>query len=110
VRFFASEIIRKHILSLYSKEIPYSCDVKITDYKVNGTQSGKTLIRAVIFVLRNSQRQILIGKSGSAIKQLGMRARKDIEEFIGDDVYLELTVKLKDNWRNNEKDLQKLGY
>lgn len=110
VRFFVSEIIRKKILELYHKEIPYSCDVVVTDYKTNGSSSGKTLISAVIYVMRNSQRQILIGHKGSSIKKLGQNARAEIEDFVQDNVFLDLTVKIRENWRDNEKDLKKLGY
>lgn len=110
MRFFVSEIIRNQILARYSKEIPYSCEVIVTEYKEKGTDSGKTLIRATIFVMRNSQRQILIGKQGRSIKELGMASRKDIEDFIQAGVYLDLTVKIRENWRNDEMDLKKLGY
>ncbi|MDX1683600.1 MAG: GTPase Era [Saprospiraceae bacterium] len=109
-RFFVEEIIRNEILQQFSKEIPYSCEVVVNEFKEDGTSSGKTLIRAVIFVLRNSQRRILIGKGGQAIKQLGMNARKKIEKFTGSEVYLDLTVKIRENWRDSEKDLKKLGY
>ncbi len=109
-RFFVSEIIRNNILQLYHKEVPYSCDVVVTDFKTGATSSGKTLITAIIYVMRNSQRQILIGKNGQSIKLLGQKSRAEIEQFIDDSVYLDLTVKIRENWRNNEKDLKKLGY
>ena len=109
VRFFISEIIRNHILDQFHKEIPYSCQVIIEDYK-SGNENEKTQIRATIFVMRNSQRQILIGRGGSAIKKLGMAARKDIETFLEEKVYLDLTVKIKENWRDDEDLLKKLGY
>lgn len=109
-RFFVSEIIRNQILEQFSREIPYSTEVVVTEFKEHGADSGKTLISAVIYVLRNSQRQILIGKEGRAIKKLGMHARKQIEEFLGEKIYLDLTIKIRENWRNNEKDLKKLGY
>lgn len=109
-RFFIGELIRNEILAQFSKEVPYSTEVVVSEFKDGGTASGKTLIRATIFVLRNSQRQILIGKDGRSIKRLGMAARKAIEAFLGREVYLDLTIKIRENWRNNEKDLKKLGY
>jgi len=110
IRFFVSEIIRNKIMDLYQREIPYSAQVEIEEYIQTTNPSEKTRIRATIFVLRNSQRQIMIGKNGSAIKRLGMASRKEIEEFIGEPIYLDLTIKLKDNWRDDEKALKRLGY
>lgn len=110
IRFFVSEIIRNKIMDQYQREVPYSAQVEIEEYKESQDPSEKTHIRAIIYVLRNSQRQIMIGKGGSAIKRLGMAARKEIEKFIGEPIYLDLTVKLKDNWRDDEKALKRLGY
>ncbi len=107
MRFFVSEIIREKILMLYSKEIPYSCEVVVEQYE----ESPKNVhIRAVINVARDSQKGIIIGKKGEGIKRLGIEARKDIETFIGKSIYLELFVKVEKDWRNNEKDLRNFGY
>lgn len=107
MRFFVSEIIREKILLLYNKEIPYSSEVAIESFK-----EGKERIdiSATIFVMRESQKMIMLGKNGQAIKQLGIEARKDIEEFVGQHVYLDLTVKVAKDWRENEKSLKKFGY
>jgi GTP-binding protein Era len=106
-RFFVTEIIREKILEQYEKEIPYSCEVIVEEYK---EEDKITKIRALIYVERDSQKNIIIGKAGSSINKLGTAARKDIEEFIGSKVYLDLFVKVMDNWRNNEKVLKRFGY
>lgn len=107
MRFFVSEIIREKILKLYSKEIPYSCEVVVEQYQ----EAQKNIhIRAVINVARDSQKGIIIGKKGDGIKRLGMEARKDIEAFVGKGIYLELFVKVEKDWRNNEKNLRQYGY
>ncbi len=111
-RFFVSEIIREKILLLYHQEIPYSCEVIVTAFQEDETNKGEPLIRigADIYVARNTQKAIIIGKGGSAIKQLGIEARKDIEKFLESKVYLELHVKVKDNWRDDERMLKHFGY
>lgn len=110
-RFFVTEMIRKHILELYHQEIPYSCEVGIEEYTEDtGRQSNLTYIRAIIYVNRKSQKPILIGKNGEAIKQLGILARKDIEAFLGNRVHLELFVKVRENWRDDERALKEFGY
>ncbi len=106
-RFFVTEIIREKILEQYEKEIPYSCEVVVEEYK---EEPHITKIRALIYVERDSQKNIIIGKGGSSINKLGTEARKDIEEFIDTKVFLDLFVKVMDNWRNNEKVLKKFGY
>lgn len=108
-RFFVSEIIRGKILSLYHQEIPYSTEVVITSFSED---AEKDLIRigAEIYVARKSQKPIIIGKKGSMIKKLGIESRKDIEEFLNTRVYLELFVKVKDNWRDDETLLKQFGY
>lgn len=107
MRFFVSEIIREKILKLYSKEIPYSCEVVVEQYE----ESPKNVhIRAVINVSRDSQKGIIIGKKGEGIKRLGMEARKDIEAFVGKSIYLDLFVKVEKDWRNNERNLREFGY
>ncbi|MDO5760609.1 MAG: GTPase Era [Bacteroidota bacterium] len=107
MRFFASEIIREKILLYYNKEIPYSCEVVIDEYK---EKDNVDYISAIIYVERDSQKGILLGHQGSMIKKLGTEARKDIENFIGKKSYLKLFVKVKENWRNNLNDLKRFGY
>lgn len=107
LRFFVAEIIREKIMLQYNKEVPYSAEVIIEEYKENQTP---VLIRAVIFVEKESQKAIIIGQKGKAIKKLGIEARKDIENFIDQRVYLELVVKVNPNWRNNAELLKKMGY
>lgn len=107
MRFIVSEIIREKLLQNYRKEIPYACEVLVEEYK---EKEDITAIRALIYTERESQKNIIIGPKGSAIKKVGIEARVAIEEFIGGKVFLELQVKVLDNWRNNELLLKKLGY
>ncbi len=107
MRFFASEIIRQKILLNYDKEIPYSVEVVIDSYK---EEKNIDRISAIIYVERESQKNILIGKNGQMIKRIGIQARKDIEDFSGKHTFLSLFVKVKSNWRNNVKDLKYFGY
>ncbi|NCC72766.1 MAG: GTPase Era [Sphingobacteriia bacterium] len=106
-RFFVAEIIREKILTLYRKEIPYSVEVVIDEFK---EEENITRIRALIFVTRESQRMIIIGKQGKAVKQLGIEARKDIETFLNKKVYLEISVKVDKNWRDSDQALRRFGY
>ena len=110
-RFFIEEIIREKILLLYKQEVPYSVEVAVQEWK-EMTRNGKPFIKisAYIYVARKSQKQILIGKNGEKIKRLGIEARKDIERFLGKDIYLELYVKVLENWRDDDSKLKKLGY
>ena len=107
IRYFVSEIIREKIFNIYRQEIPYSCEVIVTEY-----QEDKNIdrIRAEILVERNSQKTILIGQKGSALKKVGIAARKDIESLVDKKVYLELFVKVKAGWRDDERMLKNLGY
>jgi GTPase len=107
-RFFVSEIIREKILEQYEEEIPYSAEVVIADFKER--ENAKDYIYAEIFVERESQRKMIIGKNANAIKKLGQNARKDIEEFLQKEVFLELRAKVKEKWRKNEKSLKGFGY
>jgi GTPase len=107
-RFFVSEIIREKIFEQYMEEIPYSCEVLIPDFKEKTGQ--KDFIQAEIVVEKESQKGILIGKQGAAIKRLGQSARKSIEEFLGREVYLDLRVKVRNKWRSDEKLLKSFGY
>lgn len=111
-RFFVSEIIREKILLQYKQEIPYFSEVAVTSFKETQTKKGEDLIRinATIFVGRKNQKSIIIGKNGVAIKRLGTEARKDLETFLEKKVFLELYVKVKDNWRDDDRLLQHFGY
>ena len=107
IRFFVAEIIRKNILELYRQEIPYSVEVAIEEFK---ELPHITRIRANIYVAKESQKPIIIGKGGQAIKQLGIKSREEIEEFLNTKVYLELYVKVFKNWRNDINKLRRFGY
>lgn len=111
-RFFVSEIIREKILLQYEQEIPYYSEVVVLAFKEGKTKSGADIVRinAEIYVGRKTQKSIIIGKNGEAIKKLGMHARKDIEKFLEKKVHLELHVKVKDKWRENEQSLKQFGY
>ena len=104
-KFFVSEIIRKNILRFYTDEIPFSVFVDIEEFKER--DNGKDFINASLIVERNSQKSILIGENGSKIKNLGKKSRLEIEEFLSREVYLELFVKVKKDWKNDEKFLKK---
>jgi len=106
-RFFVSEIIREKIFQNYSQEIPYSCQVEITSF-IEGEKLDR--ISAVIYVMRDSQKGIIIGHKGAALKKTGTQARLDIEKFLGKKVFLELQVKVAEDWRNDERYLKKFGY
>ncbi len=107
-RFFIAEIIREKILEQYSEEVPYSCEVLIADFKER--ERGKDFIEAYVVVEKESQKAIIIGKEGKAIKKLGEAARKFIEEFLQREVFLELRVKVKPKWRKDENMLNIFGY
>ena len=111
-RFFISEIIREKILEQYHQEIPYSTEVVIESFKEDETRDGKPLVRisALVFVMRNSQKAIMLGKGGSAIKLLGTESRKAIETFLGQKVFLELHIKVREKWRDDEQWLKRFGY
>ena len=106
-RFFVTEIIREKILELYDKEIPYSSEVVVEKF----LEDKKMIhINAVIYVERDSQKSIIIGKSGSMLKKVGMMARTDIETFFQKKVFLEIFVKVEKDWRNRDKQLKMFGY
>lgn len=107
MRFFVSEIIREKILLQYKKEIPYSVQVEVESYKEEGQL---TRIGAMIYVERESQKGIILGHKGEAIKSLGIASREAIEAFVGQKVYLGLSVKVQKDWRNDEKRLEIYGY
>lgn len=107
LRFFASEMIREKIFEIYKKEVPYSCEVQITEYK---HEPDIDMIYAEILVERDSQKGILIGKGGEKLKKVGIQARKDLETFLDKKVYLDLHVKVEPDWRKKVEKLKKLGY
>ena len=107
MRFFASEIIREKILKFYDKEIPYCCQIEIDSYKEEETIDR---IAATIHVARDSQKGIIIGHKGEMLKKVGMAARKDMEEFLGKKVFLQLFVRVSSDWRNDERKLRQFGY
>ncbi len=106
-RFFVTEIIREKILMNYDKEIPYSVEVAVEEFKEEG---NLLRISAVIFCERDSQKGILIGKQGAALRTVGTQARKDIEAFFDTKVFLQLFVKVEKDWRNRERKLRNFGY
>jgi len=107
LRFFVSEIIREKIFLQFQKEVPYSCEVIVNEFK---EQQPVIKIAASIYVARESQKAILLGHQGKAIKRLGTEARKDIEAFIDNKVFLELTIKVSKDWRDDERQLRRFGY
>jgi len=110
-RFFVSEIIREKLLELYRDEIPYTCEVGIESFTEGESNSGPiTRISAVIYTMDDRKKSIILGKGGSAIKQLGVDARSEIEAFLGKRVFLELLVKVRDNWRDDDSALKSFGY
>ena len=111
-RFFVNEIIREQILKLYEQEIPYSCEVETESFKESETKKGEKIIRifANIYVNRKSQKAIIIGKEGKGIRKLGTAARKDLEKFFQQKIFLEFNVKVREGWRDNENTLKRFGY
>lgn len=107
LRFFASEIIREKILLNYKEEIPYSCEVEIESFKEGEERYN---ISAVIYVMRDSQKGIIIGKKGAALKRTGTQARIEMEDFFQKKVFLSIYVKTDPDWRENRKELRKFGY
>ena len=106
-RFFVNEIIREKILINYNKEIPYSVEILTEEFK----EDEKIIrIRSVIMVERNSQKGIIIGHKGSALKKVGIESRKDLETFFGKQIHIELFVKVNKNWRSNQHQLKRFGY
>ena len=107
-RFFVTELIRETILEQYRDEVPYSCEVLIAEFKER--ENSKDYISAEIVVEKESQKAIIIGKQGGAIKNLGQASRESIEEFLERDVFLELRVKVRKKWRSSENFLKSFGY
>lgn len=107
LRFFASEIIREKILLNYKEEIPYCCQVEVESFKEGEDRYD---ISAVIYVMRDSQKGIVIGKGGAALKKVGTQARMEMEDFFQKKVFLQMFVKVDPDWRENRKELRKFGY
>ena len=107
LRFFASEIIREKILLNYKEEIPYCCEVGIEAFKEGEDRYD---IDAVIYVMRESQKGIIIGKKGAALKKVGTQARIDMEDFFQKKVFLSIFVKVDPDWRENKRELRRFGY
>ncbi|MCB0807245.1 MAG: GTPase Era, partial [Bacteroidales bacterium] len=107
LRFFVSEMIREKVLLNFKQEIPYSVEVVVESFK-----EAEDIIRieAYLYVMRESQKMIILGKGGKSIKKLGTDARKDIEDFLGKKVFLDLTIKVNKDWRDNERQLKRFGY
>ena len=108
-RDIAGEMVREQLFRLLGDEVPHSSAIFIESYKDN-LEKGLTSIKIIIYVERESQKGIVIGKGGLKLKEIGGNARKEIEELIGNKVFLELHVKVMKNWRDNAKDLKRLGY
>jgi GTPase len=106
-RFFVSEIIREKILILYQKEIPYSVEIEVEKFKES---DSLIKISTVVYVARDTQKSIIIGKGGEMLKKVGTMARKDMEKFFDKKVFLELFVKVKKDWRNSDYQLKRFGY
>ena len=107
LRFFASEIIREQILLCYDDEIPYCCEVEIESFREG---EDRYEIAAVINVMRDSQKGIIIGKKGAALKKVGTRARIEMEDFFQKKVFLSTFVKVDPDWRTSRKELRRFGY
>ncbi len=111
-RFFVSEIIREKILEQYHQEIPYSVEIIVDYFKEGTNREGEPITRigATIYVARKTQKPIIIGRKGEAIKKLGIESRKSIQTFLDTNVFLELHVKIRENWRDDERMLKHFGY
>ena len=107
LRFFASEIIREKVFLNYKEEIPYSCEVAVEEFKEGAERYD---ISAVIYVMRDSQKGIIIGKGGQSLKKVGTQARIDMEDFFQKKVFLKLFVKVDADWRESKKELRRFGY
>ena len=106
-RFFIEEIIREKILKHYKKEVPYSVEIEVEEFF---EEKGVIKIRAIIYVMRESQKGILIGHKGLGLKRIGSEARRDIERMLDKSVFLETPIKVRKNWRNDKRELKKFGY
>lgn len=111
-RFFVAEIIREKIFELYQQEIPYSTEVVVDSFKEDTTRTGEPLVRiqAIVYVERESQKAIMLGHKGAAIKKLGTIAREALEAWLEKKVFLELHLKVREKWRRDERVLRRFGY
>ncbi|MEK7257526.1 MAG: GTPase Era, partial [Bacteroidota bacterium] len=111
-RFFVAEIIREKILDQFHQEIPYSTEVTVESFKETQDRQNQPMVKiqAIIFAARESQKKILLGKNGSAIKKLGIESRLALEKWLEQKIFLDLHVKIRDNWRDDESLLRKFGY
>jgi len=107
-RFLVAELIREQIFIQFDQEIPYGAEVQIETFKER--EKGKDYIEAIIYIERASQKAILIGHKGAALKKIGQQARKEIERLLGRKIYLDLYVKIGENWRKSERLMKKFGY
>jgi GTP-binding protein Era len=107
-RFFVAELIRERVFYRFEKEVPYAVEVEVTEFKER--DGAKDFIQATLFVEQESQKGILVGRGGQAVRRLGEEARESIEEFLGRPVYLELRVKVARKWRRDGAALRRLGY
>jgi GTP-binding protein Era len=107
-RFFVAELIRERVFEYFREEIPYATCVAIDEFKER--KKGKDYIRAIIYVEKKSQKGILIGQNGAALKKVGAEARQEIEQLLGREVYLELWVKVKEQWRKDKRFLKEVVY
>jgi len=107
LRFFVSEIIREAVFMQFQQEVPYCCEVQIDEFT---EKENITVIKSYLYVSRDSQKSIIIGENGKAIKRLGITSRKQIEEFLGKKVFLEINVKVSDDWRGNALQIKRFGY
>jgi GTP-binding protein Era len=108
-RFFVAEMVREKVFQHYGEEVPYSTAVQVTAFEEEGAERKKVYIKAEIVVERESQKAILIGEGGRAVKKVGAEARRDIEVFLGRPVYLELQVRVRKDWRKDKQFLEELG-
>ncbi len=108
-RFFTAELIREELFKFFKQEIPYSTTVGVEEFRESDNER-KTFIRAIIYVEKDSQKGIIIGKGGTALKRVGQNSRRAIEEMIGHEVFLELFVKVEKDWRDDKGKIRKLGY
>ena len=110
-RFLVEELVREQLFLLYGQEVPYDTAVEVEEFRESSPEEGrKDLIRAVVYVNKHSQRHILVGRAGAALKEVGTRSRGQIEEMLGRPVYLELWVRVRPGWRQDEGFLRELGY
>ena len=107
LRFFVSEIVREALFIQFKQEVPYCCEVQVDEFT---EKDNVTVIKTILYVERDSQKSIIIGEKGKAIKRLGIESRRQIEDFLGVKVFLEISVKVSDDWRGNALQMKRFGY